>query len=295
MDQTLSKILRTLLPKFISKRILASEMRSAILDYYYGRPDPPSGEIEEVLNYLKKNRVTVFPYSFNDDYREEAIEVFEDKNKGLRYVLLDGKRLYFKKKWSKGRIRKSFNGLLKEQDRRCPHCYESDDFKVEEGDVLLDIGAAEGNFALMAVEKASRIILFESNPDWTEALTATFEPWKDKVQIVNKFVGDTTFGMCTTLDDFLAPEEKVSFLKIDIEGAEYQLLMGSSRILEEVKPLKIAICAYHKQEDAEVLNGILLQNGFETSHSDGYMFLYHDKNIRAPFLRRGLIRAVKSA
>ena len=288
-----SDVFRAVVPKFIGKKILAKAMRSSILAYYDGLPGPHSEEIESVLGYLRVKPVTVFPYHFNDQYVAGNIEVYDDRGKGLRYVLLDGKRLYFKRKWSKSRIRKTFNGLLKEQDRRCPHCYENDIFKVEKGDVLLDIGAAEGNFSLSVVEKASRIVLFESNNDWIEALHATFEPWKHKVQIVNKFVGDVSNLECTTLDDYLLPGEKVSFLKIDIEGAESQLLNGSKRILQEQKALKVAICTYHKQDDEKQFKELFSQNGFETSHSDGYMFLYHDRKIEVPFLRRGLVRATK--
>jgi hypothetical protein len=293
MSISTSKIYKAVVPKFIRKKILAGKMRALIHDYYHALPEPVDKEIEPVLRYLIAKPLTVFPYDFNDEYQAGTIEVFDDKEKGLRYVHLDGKRLYFKRGWSRNRIRKAFNGLLMEQDIRCPHCYEQPGFKVEEGDVLVDIGAAEGNFALSVVEKASSIILFESSKEWIEALNATFEPWKDKVQIVNKFVGDINNKNCTTLDDFFQKGDKISFLKIDVEGAEYQLLNGSKRILGEQSPLKVAICTYHKQEDEQIFKGLLSGSGFETSHSEGYMFIYHDKNIKPPFLRRGLIRAIR--
>jgi hypothetical protein len=288
-----STLLRAVIPKFIHKKLLAKAARDVILNYYNTLSVPPTREISEVLKYLKTNPITVFPYDALDRYDPDTVEVYSDRERGLRYVLLDGKRLYFKKKWSKNRIRKTFNGLLREQDPRCPHCYENDTFKVEAGDVVLDIGAAEGNFALSVVEKASRIILFESNLEWVEALNATFGPWKDKVTIVNKFVGGVTNEECTTLDDYIPVGEKVSFLKIDVEGAESQLLKGCKRILQDQIPLKVAICTYHKQQDEQEFNEHLKQNGFETSHSSGYMLVYHDKKFSAPYLRRGLIRAVK--
>jgi len=293
MTISTAQILKTILPKFIYKRILSHIVRNSVLDYYRTHAEPPTEEVEKVLDYLKGKPITVFPYHSLDQYIADSIEVLDDREKGLRYVLLDGKRLYFKRRWSKNRIRKTFNGLRKEQDPRCPHCYETDSFKVEQGDVVVDIGAAEGNFALINVEKASQIILFESSPEWIEALKATFEPWKSKVTIVNKFVGEVTDATCTTLDDFFSGGEKLSFLKIDVEGAESQLLNGCKRILGEVSPLKVAICTYHKQEDEEKFKEILTGYGFEASHSDGYMLLYHDKKIKPPYLRRGLIRALK--
>ena len=289
-----TQIYRIIVPKFIRKKIVAKVLRASVLGYYNGLSEPLSEEIEKVLDYLRKRSVVMFPYSFQDQYIEDAVEVFDDQEKGLYYVLLDGKKLYFKKRWSKKRIRKSFNELMKEQDSQCPHCYENESFKVENGDVLVDIGAAEGNFALSVVEKASRIILFESNKEWIRALNATFEPWKNKVTIVNKFVGDVSNTTCTTLDDYFSINEKLSFLKIDVEGAESRVLDGCKRILQEQHPLKVAICTYHKPEDEQEFKERLTQCGFETSHSDGFMLLYTDRKIKAPYLRRGLVRAIKN-
>ena len=293
MSAFTSKIYRIIVPKFIRKKILAKKLRSSILDYYASLPESPDDELTAVLSYLQTNPIAVFPYHFQNQYDADAIEVFDDTEKGLHYVMLDGKKLYFKKRWSKKRIRHSFNELTKEQDPQSPHRYLTDQFKIEDGEILVDIGVAEGNFALGAVEKASRLILFETDSEWIEALNATFEPWKEKVLIINKFVSDITNATNTTLDDFLAPGEKISFLKIDVDGAESRLLNGCKRILKEQKPLKLAICTYHKQDDEKDFKALLSRNGFETSHSNGFMLFYYDKKMKAPFLRRGLIRAVK--
>ena len=293
MSTFTSQIYRIFVPKFIRKKILAKELRKSILEYYSGTLGEPSEEIEVVLDYLRSNPIAVFPYPFQNKYNADEIEVLEDKTRDLRYVMLDGKKLYFKKRWSNKRIRHSFNELTREQDPQSPHRYLNKDFKLAEGDVLVDIGVAEGNFALEAVEKASRLILFETDKEWIEALNATFEPWKNKVLIVNKFVSDVTNATNTTLDDFFPAGETISFLKIDVDGAESRLLKGCARILGEQKPLKLAVCTYHKQNDESEFDSLLKQNGFATSHSDGYMLFYYDKKMKAPYLRRGLIRAVK--
>ena len=293
MSKLTSQIYRIVVPKFIRKRILARNLRHSILNYYANLPGAPDEELQKVLSYLSTNPIAVFPYHFQNKYNADDIEVFNDQAKGLRYVMLEGKRLYFKKRWSNKRIRHSFNELTKEQDRESPHRYLNEQFKIEDGEILVDIGVAEGNFALGAVEKASRLILFETDKEWIEALNATFEPWKEKVLIVNKFVSDITDAANTTLDDFIAPNERISFLKIDVDGAESRLLNGCKRILAEQQPLKLAICTYHKQNDEHDFNTIFIQNGFKTSHSDGYMLFYYDRKMKAPYLRRGLIRAVK--
>jgi len=288
-----TSIYRIIVPKFIRKKIVAKVLRDNIFYYYENLSEPISDEVEKVLDYLRNRKVAMFPYYFQDQYIKESVEVFDDKDLGLRYVLLNGKRLYFKKRWSKSRIRLSFNELMKEQDLQSPHCYETENFKVETDDVFVDIGAAEGNFALNVVEKASQIILFESDKEWMAPLKATFAPWKDKVTIVQKFVGDVSNSTCITLDDYFVAGEKLSFLKIDVEGAESRLLSGCKRILQELKPLKVAICTYHKAGDEKELNEILMKHGFETSHSDGFMLFYTDRKLKAPYFRRGLIRAIK--
>lgn len=48
------------------------------------------------------------------------------------------------------------------------------------------------------------------------------------------------------LDDLIS--EKVSFIKMDIEGAEMNALRGTEKIIREYKP-KLAVCVYHKKED----------------------------------------------
>ncbi len=293
MSKLILQIYRVVVPKFIRKRILARNLRRSILTYYTNLPNKPDEDVVQVLDYLKDNPIAVFPYHFQNKYSADDIEVFNDPVKDLRYVLLDGKRLYFKKRWSNKRIRHSFNELTKEQDLLSPHRYLNDNFKIEDGEVLVDIGVAEGNFALGAVEKSSKLIIFETDQEWIEALNATFEPWKEKVQIVNKFVSDKTDSKNTTLDDFISPGEKITFLKIDVDGAESRLLNGCKRILTSQASLKLAICTYHKQDDEKEFTELLQQNGFETSHSNGFMLFYYDKKMKEPYLRRGLIRAVK--
>lgn len=53
----------------------------------------------------------------------------------------------------------------------------------------------------------------------------------------------------TTLDDYFKDkEDKPTFIKMDIEGAELNALIGGENIIREYKP-KLAICVYHKPED----------------------------------------------
>ncbi|MEL7588193.1 MAG: hypothetical protein AAGU19_15905 [Prolixibacteraceae bacterium] len=293
MNNFTIQLYRIIVPKYFRRKIQAKRLPVSIFRYYKNHPEALSPEIESVLNYLKTNTIAIFPYSFQHDYHQEDVEVYDDAETGLRYVLLDGKRLYFKRRWGKKKIQKLHNILLKEQDIQSPHRYLSEQFRFNEGDLLIDAGVAEGNFALTVVEKASKLILFEPDREWLEPLEVTFAPWKDKVVIVNKFIGDLNGPMHTTLDELVSPVGTGMFIKADVEGAELSLLKGATKILTQQRDLKIAICTYHREKDEKELTEFLSQYKFEISPSAGYMLPIFDKKMKAPFFRRGLIRAKK--
>lgn len=59
----------------------------------------------------------------------------------------------------------------------------------------------------------------------------------------------------TSLDSVI--DGKVTFIKMDIEGAEYEALMGAENLIRTYKP-KLAISVYHKAEDIWELPELLL-------------------------------------
>jgi hypothetical protein len=99
-----------------------------------------------------------------------------------------------------------------------------------DGDIVADIGAAEGIFALSVVEKEKEIYLFECEEKWIEVLKKTFEPWQEIVRIVNKYIMDDSADKSITLDDFFLNKE-INFVKADIEGYETLLLKGAKKAL----------------------------------------------------------------
>ncbi|MDR2430858.1 MAG: FkbM family methyltransferase [Candidatus Margulisbacteria bacterium] len=249
-------------------------------------------ERKAIIKYLKLNGLNVFPYNFNKKYKPTNILVHYDNACGLNYVFYENKKMYFPKDWDKQRIQYYYTSLLVEQDISSPHRYASSSFQVQNNDVVLDCGTAEGNFALSVVEKAQKLYLFEIEKEWLTALEKTFAPWKDKVVIVNKYISDNSDNNCITLDN-LFPTEKINFLKADIEGAELQLLNGAKSLLARSTKLRVVLCTYHKQGDAELFDRILTAKGFKTEFSAGYMLVYVLPNFAPPYLRRGVIRATK--
>src|SRR5664279_4521840 len=186
MNKYLFSIYRILVPKPLRTILLKRSLRTKILNFYGSLPENEVNEDQkEVTVYIENNEVRILPYKFHSNYAPEKIEVMSDPEKGMSYVLQDGKRLYFKKRWSKKKIQRSYCDLMREQDKESPHRYLTDLFTIGNNDVLADIGAAEGNFSLAVIEHIKKVYLFEYDQEWIEALRATFSPWPEKVEIIN--------------------------------------------------------------------------------------------------------------
>ena len=260
----------------------------------YLKNEKLDNEKQEILDFLVRNNTAylLIPYDFRKKYNEDKIIVYNDTESNMRYVLHIGEKLFFPKDWKAKRIKYVYNRLLIEQDPLSPHCYNADDFSVEEGDIIADIGASEGIWALQNVKKAKKIYIFECDENWLEALKKTFEPWKEKTIIKTKYLSDNDEKNNIKLDTFLHGEE-ITYIKADIEGEEINFLKGSQEILSRSKKLRFAICAYHNSDDAIELEKILHEFNFSTKFSKGYIIPIWGKNrnLSAPYLRRGLVFA----
>jgi hypothetical protein len=294
MNKILFPIYRVLVPKPIRTAILKKTLRKAILKHFSSLPENEvNDEQKEVLRYLGNNQVEIFPYPFRDNYSPDKIEVFLDPEISLRYVIQEGKRLYFKKRWSEKRIKRAYSDLLREQDINSPHRYLTDTFEAGKDDVLADIGAAEGNFSLSVIEKIKKVYLFEYDKEWIQALKATFRPWSEKVEIINKYVSDFDDDAHIRFDTFYENKKDITFLKIDVDGAESIVLKSCDEVFKGGKSFKVALCTYHKNNDEKDFTVLLKNHGFSITPSNGYMIHYYDKKLKAPYLRRGLLRAIR--
>jgi len=293
MNNFIFNIYRIIVPKPIRTKLLKKRLRIQITEYLESLPENElDSERQSVLDYVKNNEVTTFPYDFTKNYSPSSVKVYTDKEKRLKYVIQDGHKLYFKKRWSESRIKRSYSQLLMEQDEKSPHRYLNDDFYVNDSDIVADFGTAEGNFALSIVEKVKHLYLFERDKQWIEALNETFKPWRHKVTIVQKYVSNLDDDKHCKGDSFFENKE-ITFLKIDVDGAETVLLEGIKNILKRQIPIKVALCTYHQNDDEKNFSAFLKQFDFNITTSDGFMIFYYDKKMQSPFIRRGLIRAWK--
>jgi hypothetical protein len=256
------------------------------LPYLYYRLFYPASPKIDCFQFLRKSKYSYpFPYKFICEYDNFKIDIYEDVEKGLKYVLHKGnKKLYFPKRYTNDKIQKLYRSLVIEQDVRCPHHYV-DSIEEFRDKTLLDIGSAEGIIALEAIEAVNFVFLFECNFEWIEALNATFEPWKNKVQIVKKYISNKNDENHQTLDDFLQSKPKNNlFLKMDIEGAERKALAGASNLFLEAGDLQFAICVYHKKDDVKVISSFL--NQYRTTYFVREGFWHYHHTLR-PCLIRG--------
>ena len=252
-------------------------------------------DIQETLEWWKTHDLSVYNQHiqngtlnkvfFDDDF---PYVYFENVNNDLR-------KMYFPKNhnFHVQDDAKFVTDLSIEQFPTSPHLYTTDEHKVQAGDILIDAGVCEGNFALKYVDICSKMYLFEPEEKWQEPLRRTFKYYGDKVEIIPKFVSDVTDEKNITIDDAL-PDlcgENI-FLKMDVEGAEPLALRGAKKILTNNK-VRASVCTYHNADDLIKVKNIFQGLGYQTSTSTGYMIFTYDPNIfNTADFRKGIVYAV---
>lgn len=260
---------------------------------YNGCTNP---EINGLIHYAEINGLDIFNYPFAKKMYDQTKwqSVYYDDSEGLWYADFKGKKLYFAKKYdTEYKAAKYYNGLLVEQDPDSPHRYLSDSFNVNDGDIVVDCGAAEGIFSLGIIDRAREVYLLEADEEWIQPLKKTFAPYINKVHIIKCFVSNYSKGRYRRLDDILG--EQVDFIKMDIEGAEWDALEGAHHLIAQSSGLKMAICEYHSDFDQEIIDNRLIKYGFLITHTPGLMwfpYLVRQNYVSLSF-HKGVVRAKK--
>ena len=268
-----------------------------VLSYFMEHPNEAAIYADE-LAYLRHHGLCVFPY--------EQTQVVENVRGGIEeaiklpYVLHNNKKLYFPSSYSLDAAIDTYKNFIETENilgggyrTKSPHQYQTESFMIEEGDVLLDVGCAEGLLTLDSIDKVSKAYLVESDPLWLPALEATFAPYKDKVEIINKTVSDADTDSSITIQSILAKEEgKQTFVKMDIEGFELPTLQASEDYISSHPNIKFACCTYHRYDDASDIAQFFDSIGRKYAFSDGYMFFLYDNlsHLVPPYFRKGIIR-----
>lgn len=267
--------------------------KSVIIEKY---KDSKDGRINKICEFLKYNELDVFCGQIENIYPEELFEIYKDDDAGLLYSYWKGKKIYLSSKFKDAKKAKSYLcGLCREQDNESPHCYNIDKLDLESVDLVIDGGAAEGFFALQVIDNVKKVYLVEGDESWLEALKYTFEPYKDKVAIIPKWLDSSDDENCITLDTLALQEEelKTLLIKLDIEGKESDVIKGIDKLLDRNMNLTCIVCTYHRSEDAQDISDYFKNNKFKTSFTEGYMFFPYSGEIK-PELRKGVLTAVRN-
>lgn len=208
-------------------------------------------------------------------------------NKDLSCKIFIGTRLYYKEienqLLSLGVCPQNIVNVGKILDDMALRQYfDLDELSHASNEVFVDVGCFDGKTAKSFVNWSKiykHIYCFEpdqKNLNKCEANLVVLKN-KGKVTIINKGVwsisgilhfdskgnsgsaisdeGDKV--LVTTLDDELM-NENVTFVKMDVEGAELEVIKGAAKLIREKKP-KLAISIYHKTTDILEIPQILLE------------------------------------
>lgn len=199
-------------------------------------------------------------------------------------------------------LKARFRDERAELDAICSH--------VAPGDTVCDIGANKGAFTFWLARwcRNGRVVAFEPQANVAARLArdcrsfhfsnVTVEPAgvysSSGVQQLSVSVGhapgaalrsagsasDTATSVpvrVVSLDDYFPPGEKISLLKIDVEGAELHVFRGAERILREFHPFLVF------EREGRHLHDETLDDAFRYLQSLGY---------RGSFVRGGQVRPI---
>lgn len=146
-------------------------------------------------------------------------------------------------------------------------------FEKEEPEVFVDGGGYDGDtieeFIEWTKNKYKKIYSFEPQKDKADIIRTKLWRYDGKVELFEKGLYDSEkeLSFCNgnavlsgkigeeganstiqTINIDSVIKEKVTFIKMDIEGAELKALYGAAQTIRRDKP-KLAICIYHKPED----------------------------------------------
>lgn len=274
-----------------------SKKFSKIIIGYYKHKELTKEE-KKAIRFLKTNHLFLdankLMYLSNIVNRYERkykkTKVFYDETKNLHYLIHDKKKLYYPREMDEKQILKTYYQFLSEMDNDSPHLYTNNLNEIKDK-VLFDCGVAEGLFPLTYVNQFKKIVLFECDNNWVEALKATFSPYSSKVTIVNKYVSNVDSESTITLDSFSKNHNIIpNFIKMDIEGFEEKAIEGTKDILNNSAETVCAICTYHTPTAEKNIIEKMDSLGYRPEYNKGYMVFHCEEHFSSPYLRRGVVR-----
>jgi hypothetical protein len=82
------------------------------------------------------------------------------------------------------------------------------------------------------------------------------------VQPLDQNTTDLSLVSCIKLDDFVKENPRPTFLKVDVEGAESEVLKGAEMLFRTIRPL--LVCEIHDEANATFVTGWLNEKGYHS-------------------------------
>ncbi len=235
--------------------------------------------MNNIFNIAKKHRVLVpcVPVIGTEIFDRVFLNAHLEEINLAHSLLADN----FSRKVFEGYINFQFGGrieLLKEIETPESEIYESI-LKFNQAEIFIDIGAYRGdtveNFVKHTKGHYKKIIAAEPDYKTYQKLIKNCENLSNFTSFnaaITSFDGEIGFSSLAGRQSAVGGEKMInalslptlcksiepSFIKIDSEGCELEILKGGEEILKEFKP-KLNVAAYHKSEDIFKLP-ILIKN-----------------------------------
>lgn len=92
------------------------------------------------------------------------------------------------------------------------------------------------------------ILLNEGAWDKTERLNFIEDADHGASKVIEGCIRSPKFVLVDKIDNIVNKNDNIVHIKMDIEGAEYNAIVGASETIKRNKPI-LAICIYHRNED----------------------------------------------
>lgn len=190
-------------------------------------------------------------------------------------------------------------------------------FRIEPGEVVLDVGACRGDFTIPAarkVGKGGRVVAVEPEPRnllflrkasrrlgnvrilakcaWGRAgrvrLNLSGSPGEHSVVRLGHQPRGSIEVEADTLDHMLEELgiKRVDFMKVDVEGAELEVLEGAREILKRTRKVVVECHRLGKHFTWPFVQDILKDAGFQTYVEDETVYAWRSEESNKEFLRR---------
>lgn len=157
-------------------------------------------------------------------------------------------------------------------------------FSASEKEIFVDAGCWDGDtskkFVTWCGNNYEKIYAFEPDENCWQNCEMTFQRENiEKIEFIKKATWNKTdilsfqgigigssrvgkfrnsYQIPTVSIDEILNNERVTFIKMDVEGSELKTLQGAEKCIKSYKP-KLAVCVYHKAEDLWVLANYIIK------------------------------------